>query len=53
MGIIASYYYYYTTRTDDPDPTTKLTSRQKYLVQSSWAPVKKDLTGYGVKLLIL
>ncbi|RZC38668.1 Globin domain containing protein [Asbolus verrucosus] len=52
MGIITSSYYYYSTRTDDPDETTGLTSRQRYLVQSSWAPMKKDLTGNGVKLLL-
>jgi hypothetical protein len=41
------------SRTDDPDPVTTLTSRDRFLVQSSWVPVKKDLTGNGVALLLL
>jgi hemoglobin-like flavoprotein len=50
--MVTSSYYYYMSRTDDPDPVTKLTSRDIYLVQSSWAPLKKDLTGWGVKIVI-
>ncbi|KAJ3645412.1 hypothetical protein Zmor_023072 [Zophobas morio] len=53
MGIITSTFSYYMSRTDDPDPITTLTSRDKYVVQTSWAPVKKDLTGNGVALLLL
>ncbi|XP_015838448.2 globin [Tribolium castaneum] len=53
MGIITSTLSYYMTKTNDPDPITGLTSRDRYVIQTSWAPVKKDLTGNGVALLLL
>lgn len=38
-------------RTDDPDPVTGLTSRDKYYLRKSWVGVKADPTGNGVALL--
>lgn len=52
MGTVLSYILPANTgRTDDPDPVTGLTSRERYLVQSSWAKVMKDPTNMGVLLL--
>lgn len=36
MGLITSYYWENTGRTDDPDPATGLTSRQKYIIRTTW-----------------
>ncbi|CAH1183080.1 unnamed protein product [Phaedon cochleariae] len=41
-----------TGRTDDPDTHTGLTSRDKYLIRTSWEIVMKDPTGNGIKLFI-
>jgi len=53
MGIITSFLSGSHGRTDDPDSVTGLTSRDKYLLQSSWDPIRKDLTSNGVTLLVL
>ncbi|XP_049819885.1 globin isoform X1 [Aethina tumida] len=53
MGVVVSMFGGNTGRTDDPDPVTGLTSRDRYLVTSSWAEVRKDPTGNGVALLML
>ncbi|XP_050514572.1 cytoglobin-1 [Diabrotica virgifera virgifera] len=42
-----------TGRTDDADSTTGLTSRDRYLLKSSWAGVMKNPTDNGVALLLL
>lgn len=41
-----------TGKTNDPDPTTGLTSRDRYLIRSSWELVMADATGSGVKLFM-
>ncbi|KAJ8963171.1 hypothetical protein NQ318_018636 [Aromia moschata] len=55
MGILQSLYSYFgygtPGRTDDPDPVTGLTSRDKYLIANSWAKVRKTPTESGVALL--
>lgn len=33
-----------TSLTDNPDPVTGLTSRDKYMVQSTWAKLRGNLT---------
>ncbi|XP_076273075.1 globin 1 isoform X2 [Rhynchophorus ferrugineus] len=53
MGTVVSYITTNTGRTDDPDPTTGLTSRDKYLVRTSWARIMKNATDSGVALLLL
>ncbi|XP_030754339.1 globin isoform X2 [Sitophilus oryzae] len=54
MGTIVSYISPANTgRTDDPDPATGLTSRDKYLVRTSWARIMKNSTDSGVALLTL
>lgn len=52
MGIITSYFSGETGRTDDPDPETGLTSRDRYLIKCTWNLVMKDATGSGVKLFM-
>ncbi|CAG9858122.1 unnamed protein product [Phyllotreta striolata] len=42
-----------TGRTDDPDPTTGLTSRDRYLIKSTWANIMESPTDNGVALLVL
>lgn len=51
MGLIYSWLGY--GKTDDPDPTTGLTSRDKYLIKSTWSLVMKDAKRHGVELLCL
>lgn len=51
MGMLYSLLGY-NGRTDDPDPVTGLTSRDKHLLKSTWELVKKDLKGNGVKVLM-
>lgn len=54
MGIVVSYVLPGSTgRTDDPDPVTGLTSRDKYLVKTSWAKIMKNPTDNGTALLCL
>ncbi|CAH1285482.1 unnamed protein product [Diabrotica balteata] len=54
MGIIWSAFGVTNTgRTDDADSTTGLTSRDKYLIKTSWAGVMKSPTDNGVALLLL
>ncbi|CAH0564398.1 unnamed protein product [Brassicogethes aeneus] len=53
MGAVVSLFDGNTGRTDDPDSTTGLTSRDKFLVTSSWAEVRKEPTENGVKLLMM
>ncbi|XP_050299042.1 cytoglobin-1 isoform X4 [Anthonomus grandis grandis] len=52
MGHIVSAFTG-TGRTDDPDPVTGLTSRDRYYVTSSWARLMKNPTDSGVALLTL
>ncbi|KAG5863957.1 hypothetical protein JTB14_029453 [Gonioctena quinquepunctata] len=54
MGIIYSWLGFGPDRgrTDDLDPVTGLTSRDRYLLRNSWATVMKDATGNGVKLFM-
>ena len=40
-----------TGKTDDADPVTGLTSRDKYLVKTSWARLMENPTDSGVALL--
>ncbi|GJQ73526.1 glob1 [Trypoxylus dichotomus] len=49
MGVITSYL----RGSNDPDPVTGLTPKEKALVVSSWNLVKKDLTANGVELFKL
>ncbi|KAJ8936923.1 hypothetical protein NQ314_012128 [Rhamnusium bicolor] len=52
MGMIYSLLGYATQgRTDDPDPVTGLTSRDKYLIANSYLKVRKNPTESGVALL--
>lgn len=51
MGLIYSYLLGY-GRTDDPDPTTGLTSRDKYLLRNTWKEAKVDPVKLGVGLLV-
>ncbi|CAG9767109.1 unnamed protein product [Ceutorhynchus assimilis] len=54
MGTIVSYILPTNTgRTDDPNPVTTLTSRDRYLVKTSWAKLMKNPTDSGVALLSL
>lgn len=54
MGSVWSLFGYGNHgRTDDPDPVTGLTSRDRYHVKTSWAGVMKNPTENGVALLIL
>ncbi|CAH1183081.1 unnamed protein product [Phaedon cochleariae] len=54
MGAIWSLLGYPDTgRTDDPDPVTELTSRDRYLIKSSYQAVRKTPTDSGVALLNL
>ncbi|XP_066247826.1 globin isoform X1 [Euwallacea similis] len=54
MGTVVSYILPGNTgRTDDPDKLTGLTSRDKYLVKSSWAKIMKAPADNGVALLCL
>ncbi|XP_056639327.1 globin-like [Diorhabda carinulata] len=53
MGIIWSLFGYDTGRIDDPDPTTGLTSREKFHIRTSWAKIMKNPTESGVALLLL
>ncbi|XP_060521333.1 globin-like isoform X2 [Cylas formicarius] len=53
MGIVYGYFFPDTGRTDDPDAVTGLTSRDKYLVKTSWANVMKNPTANGCALLLL
>lgn len=50
MGIIYSYLFGH-GRTDDPDATTGLTSREKYLVRTTWKEAVSDPIKLGVGLL--
>lgn len=51
MGIIYSYFFGY-GRTDDPDATTGLTSRDKYLIRTTWKEARTDPIQLGVDLLV-
>ncbi|XP_060522783.1 globin-like isoform X2 [Cylas formicarius] len=53
MGTVVSFISQNTGRTDDPDPVTGLTTRDKYLVKTSWAKLAKTPTDSGVALLLL
>ncbi|XP_018568473.1 globin isoform X1 [Anoplophora glabripennis] len=54
MGVLWSYLGYGTQgRTDDPDPVTGLTSRDRYLIKSSWAGPRQKPTESGVALFLL
>lgn len=54
MGVAVSYILPSNTgRTDDPDPVTGLTSRDKYLVKTTWAKLMKSPADSGVALLCL
>ncbi|KAL1494036.1 hypothetical protein ABEB36_009703 [Hypothenemus hampei] len=54
MGSVASYILPQNTgKTDDPDPVTKLTSRDKYLVRSTWSKAMKTPADNGVLLLTM
>lgn len=54
MGVAVSYILPANTgRTDDPDPVTGLTSRDKYLVKTTWAKLMKSPADSGVALLCL
>lgn len=39
-------------RTDDPDPGTGLTSRERYLIKTTWDVVMKDGTKHGISLFL-
>ncbi|CAH1169870.1 unnamed protein product, partial [Phaedon cochleariae] len=55
MGSVLSWLGYGvdTGRTDDADPLTKLTSRDRYLVKKSWESiVMKQPTEYGIRLFM-
>nr|XP_023030515.1 extracellular globin-E1-like isoform X1 [Leptinotarsa decemlineata] len=54
MGFVWSALGFKNTgRTDDPDPVTGLTSRDRYLVKSSYEAVRKNPVESGVSLLNL
>lgn len=54
MGIVVSYIFPANNgRTDDPDPVTGLTSREKFLVKSTWAKVMKDPAESGTVVLTM
>lgn len=54
MGAVVSYVTPGNTgRSDDPDPVTGLTSKDKYLVRTSWAKIMKNPADSGVALLCL
>ncbi|CAH1108627.1 unnamed protein product [Psylliodes chrysocephalus] len=48
MGGKVSSFYVDKGRTDDPDPITGLTTRDKYLIDTTWNTVMEDATGNGV-----
>lgn len=54
MGLITSFFRLgsNTGKTDDPDPNTGLTSRERYQIQSTWRNVMADPTGNGMKLFL-
>lgn len=54
MGIFWSVLGYISDpgKTDDPDPSSGLTSRDKHLITKSWELVMKDATGNGIKLFL-
>lgn len=51
MGAIYSLLGY-DLKTDDPDPITGLTSKQKHIVKSTWNILKKDPKSHGVNLFL-
>lgn len=51
MGILYSYVLGY-GRTDDPNPITGLTSRDIYLIRSTWKIARSDPIKLGVDLLV-
>lgn len=51
MGIIYSYLMG-NGRTDDPDKTTGLTSRDRYLVRITWKEARSNPVQLGVDLLV-
>ncbi|ENN77703.1 cytoglobin-1 [Dendroctonus ponderosae] len=54
MGTVLSYITPANSgRSDDPDPVTGLTSKEKYLVRTSWAKIMKNPADSGVALLCL
>lgn len=54
MGLITSFFRTHpnTGRTDDPDPDTGLTSRDRYLISSTWKTVMKDPLQSGMALFL-
>lgn len=52
MGVIVSYMGGL-SQSNEPDPVTGLTPKEKQLVANSWNLVKKDLVNNGVKLFLM
>lgn len=51
MGLIFSYILGH-GRADDPDEVTGLTSRDKYLLRTTWNEARSDPVQLGVGLLV-
>ncbi|CAG9858121.1 unnamed protein product [Phyllotreta striolata] len=52
MGALLSYGLIDRGKTDDPDPVTGLTSRDKYLINTTWRIVMDDPTRNGVSFFL-
>lgn len=52
MGVIVSYLNG-SSHSNEPDPVTGLTPKEKVLVEQSWNLVKKDLSGAGIELFMM
>lgn len=54
MGVVWSYFFPDddASRTDNPDPGTGLTSRDRYLIKTTWELVMKNGTKHGIDLFM-
>ncbi|XP_060521326.1 globin-2 A chain-like isoform X1 [Cylas formicarius] len=52
MGLITSLIWRNNGRTDDPDPDTGLTSRDRYLLKSTWQKLSKDSAATGIQIFL-
>lgn len=49
MGGILSYFW----SSNEPDPVTGLTPREKYLVKTSFSVIQKDMVKGGIDLFMM
>lgn len=54
MGTVISYISKDIGRNDDPDPTTGLTSRDRYVLKATWKRITREQAGLntGISLFI-